>query len=163
MAHRPNLAHHLVLYNPRAKNRLHSFKCKCEKRPCSPLADSCSVLLSGSHSLKYLLSGPFQKKFADPWPKLTGLVQTEEMCSVEIKQNKTKSNPPLPLPTYFCIFFSPRSLCQLYPQQVTPPPWVLPSAGHWSNQPPSDVALKLINVCTVLFIRNKWFILASKF
>lgn len=108
MAHRPNLAHHLVLYNPRAKNRLHSFKCKCEKRPCSPLADSCSVLLSGSHSLKYLLSGPFQKKFADPWPKLTALVQTEEMCSVEIK-NKTKSNPPLPLPTYFRIF--PPEVC----------------------------------------------------
>lgn len=119
MAHRPNLAHHLVLYNPRAKNRLHSFKCKCEKRPCSPLADSCSVLLSGSHSLKYLLSGPFQKKFADPWPKLTGLVQTEEMCSLEIKQNKTKSNPPL-TPADLLLHF-------LFPQKFVP---VVPPASH---------------------------------
>ena len=162
MAHRPNLAHHLVLHNPRAKNRLHSFKCKCEKRPCSPLADSCSVLLSGSHSLKYLLSGPFQKKFADPWPKLTGLFQTEEMRSVG-KKKKKKSNPPLTPADLLLHFFSPRSLCQLYPQQVTPLPWVLPSARHWSNQPPSVATLKLINVCTMLFIRNKWFILASKF
>ena len=126
MAHRPNLAHHLVLHNPRAKNRLHSFKCKCEKRPCSPLADSCSVLLSGSHSLKYLLSGPFQKKFADPWPKLTGLFQTEEMHSVGEKKKKKNQIPPLPLPTYFCIFFPPEVCASCTPSKSPPYPEFCP-------------------------------------
>ena len=66
-----------VLYGPQTKNRSYIFKCKMLKIIIHCLVNhllkELRALPLGTQSIKYLLSGPFQKKFADPWSRVSNV------------------------------------------------------------------------------------------